>query len=106
MQIERVHVVDPGDPLDADDTFVHRLVRQPRRADEIADRVDAGFAGAQPFVDDDMAPFERDAGVFDANVFDIAEYAGGQDDALDGELAPLPSSLDAGGILPRFAPGR
>jgi hypothetical protein len=46
VQIERVHVVDPGDPLDSDHPFVHRLVRQPRRTDEIADRVDAGFAGA------------------------------------------------------------
>ena len=64
MKIERVNIVDPGDPLDADHAFVHR-VRQPWRADEIANRVDAGLAGAQPFVDDDMAPFDRDAGVFE-----------------------------------------
>ena len=53
--VERVDVVDPGDLLDADHPFVDRLVRQPGRPDEIADRVDARLAGAQPFVDDDMA---------------------------------------------------
>ena len=90
-----MHVVDPGDPLDADDTFMHRLVGQPWRADEVADREDAGFAGAQPFVDDDMASFDGDAGIFEADIFDIAEDADGKDDALDGDLAPLPSSLDA-----------
>ena len=54
-----------------------------------------GFAGGQPFVDDDMTSFDRDAGVFEADVFDIADDPDGEDDALDGELAPLPSSLDA-----------
>src|SRR4051794_37411008 len=53
-QIERVDVVDPGDLLDADHAFVARLVRQPGRADDIADRVHAGFSGTQPFIDDDM----------------------------------------------------
>src|SRR5204862_2753642 len=37
--IERVHIVDPGDPLDADHPFMARLVRQPRRADEIANAI-------------------------------------------------------------------
>jgi hypothetical protein len=82
VKIERVHVVDAGDPLDADHPFVHRLVRQPRRADEVADRVDAGFAGAQPFVDEDMAPFDLDAGVFEPDVFDIADDPDGKDDAV------------------------
>jgi len=90
VPIERVHVVDPGDPLDADDTFVHRLVRQPRRADEVADRVDAGLAGAKPFIDDDVAPFDLDTGVFEPDAFDVADNADGEDDALDSELAPLP----------------
>jgi hypothetical protein len=91
--IERVHVVDPGDPLDSDDTFVHCLVRQTRRADEVADRVDAGFAGAQPFVDDDVGFLYGDAGVFEPDAFDIADDADREDDALDGELTPLPSSV-------------
>ena len=81
MKIERVNIVDPGDPLDADHAFVHR-VRQPWRADEIANRVDAGLAGAQPFVDGDMAPFDGDTGVFKPDVFDIADNPDGKDDAV------------------------
>src|SRR5205823_13487270 len=37
--VERVHVVEPGDLVDADHALMHSLVRQPGRADEIADRV-------------------------------------------------------------------
>jgi hypothetical protein len=65
-------------------------VRQPGRADEIADRVDAGLAGAQPFVDDDVAPVDGDTGVFEADGFDIGDNPDGKDDALNGELAPRP----------------
>jgi hypothetical protein len=57
-------------------------VRQPRRADEVADPVDAGFAGAQPFVDGDMAPFDGDTGVFKPDVFDIADNPDGKDDTV------------------------
>jgi hypothetical protein len=71
-------------------------VRQPRRTDEIADRVDAGFAGAQPFVDDDVVSVDSGTGVFEPDVFDIANNPDSEDDAVDGELTPLPSSLDAG----------
>ena len=53
--VERMHVLHPGDLLDADDALMHRLVRQPGRADDIADRLDAVLAGPQPLVDDDMA---------------------------------------------------
>jgi hypothetical protein len=35
------------------------------------------------------------SGVFDADVFDIADDPDGEDDALDGEIAPLPYSFDA-----------
>src|SRR5215472_10359664 len=55
VQIERVHVVDAGDPVDADDHFVAGLVRQPWRADEIADRITPRLADAQPFVDDGIS---------------------------------------------------
>ncbi len=44
--VDRVHVVEPGDLLDADHALVARLVREPGRAAEIADGVDAGLAGA------------------------------------------------------------
>src|SRR5438034_9058804 len=54
--VERVHVIDAGDVLDADHSLVHRLVREPRWADHIAARVAPGLAGAQPFIDEDVDP--------------------------------------------------
>ena len=80
-----MHVVDPGDVLDADHAFMHRLVRQPGRADQIADRIDAGLAGAQPLVDDDMGALDLDLGAFEADILDIADDADGQDHPVDGD---------------------
>jgi len=90
-----VHLVDPGDPLDADHSFVARLVRQPGWSDQIADRIDTGLPGAQPFIDDDMGPFDDDTGVLKANILDVADDANSEDDPLDLQLAPLPSPFDA-----------
>jgi hypothetical protein len=68
-EIERAHIVEPGDPLDADHAFVHRLVGQPRRTGEVADRVDAGLARLQPFVNNDVVSVDGDTGVFEPDVF-------------------------------------
>jgi hypothetical protein len=48
--IERLDLVAAGDALDADHALVAGLVREPGRADHIADRVDPGLVGAQPLV--------------------------------------------------------
>src|SRR4051794_2635255 len=96
-QIQWVDVVDPGDLLDADHAFVARLVRQPGRADDIADRVHAGVAGAQPFVDDDMAALALAPGAFAADPLDIADNPDRQDDALDGHVERFSSALDMRG---------
>src|SRR5437764_4083838 len=72
-------------------------VRQPRRGDEIADRIEPCLAGTQPFIDDDVRFLDRDTGVFETDVFDITDNADREDDPLDLELAPLPSPLDPGG---------
>ena len=87
LHVERVDVVDAGDLLDADHALVARLVRQPGRADNVADGVDAGLAGAQPFVDHDMAAVDLDPGAFEADALDIADNADRQDHALDGDLS-------------------
>ena len=92
-----MHVVDPGDVLDADHTLVARLVRQPRRADEIADRVDALLAGAQPFIDDDMRALDRDAGALEADALDIADDADREDHPLNRDLEPFAAGLDGCG---------
>src|SRR5207244_1689411 len=92
--IERMDVVDPGNPLDADHPFVARLVRQPGWADEITDGIDPGLAGAQPFVDDDMGAVDDDGGVFQTDVFDIADNADGEDRALHRYFERLAVRLD------------
>ena len=69
--------------LDTDHPLVARLVGQPRRADDIADRIDPRLAGAQPLVDHDVGPVDDHTGVFEADIFDIADDADGQDHALD-----------------------
>ena len=92
-----MHVVDPGDVLDADHPLVARLVRQPGRPDDIADRIDAGLAGAQPFVDDDVAALDLHAGAFEADALDIADDADRQDHPLDGDLERLAAGLDLRG---------
>src|SRR5689334_22151269 len=83
-QIERMHVVDPGDLLDADHPFMARLVRQPGRADDIADRIDTVLAGAQPFIDDDMMALDLDPGAFKADPLDIADNADCEDHSVGG----------------------
>src|SRR6266404_6641001 len=94
--IERMHIVDPGDPLDADNPFVTGLVRQPRGSDEIADRIDATLAGTQPFIDDDVGFLDDDTGVLEADAFDIAHDTDGEDDALHRHIGALPVCLDPG----------
>src|SRR6185369_17903758 len=93
-RVEGVHIVEAGDVLDADDALMHRLVRQPGRPDEIADRIEAGLAGAQPFVDDDMGALDFRLSVFEADILDIADDADRQDHALDRDVGALAVCLD------------
>ncbi len=92
--VERVHVVEPGDVLDADDALMHCLVRQPGRADEIPDRVKAGLAGAQPLIYDDMRAVDFRLGAFEADILDVADDADREDHALDGDVVALAAGLD------------
>src|SRR5205823_5110738 len=93
-RVERVHVVEPGDVLDANDALMHRLVRQPGRPDEIPDRVKARLPGAQPFIDDDMGALDFRLGAFEADILDIADDADREDDALDRNVGALAAGLD------------
>jgi hypothetical protein len=87
--IHRMHVVQAGDLLDADHALMARLVREPGRAGEVADRVDPGLAGAAEFVDHDMGAVDFDAGAFQADPFDIADDADGGNHAIDGDVLRL-----------------
>ena len=92
------------DRLDADDAFVLGLVRQQRRAGDVADGVDARHVGLAEAVDDDRAALGFHAEFFQAEIFDIADDADRGDDAIDGQrlraaLAVVDGRGDAVGLL-------
>ena len=84
--------LQPGYLLDADDALVARLVREPRRPDDVADGIEPGLAGAAAFVDDDVALLDFDARRLEPEVFDVAGDADGEDDASAVMLLLLPPS--------------
>ncbi len=86
QRVHRMHVVQAGDLLDADHALMARLMRQPRRAGEVADRVDAGLAGAAVFVDHDMGAVDLDAGALQADILDVANDTDGGDHPIDGDV--------------------
>src|SRR5262249_35085271 len=65
------------DRLDADDTFVLRLVRKQRRARNVADGVDARHVGAAIAVDHDCAAVDLHAELLEPKILDIADDADG-----------------------------
>ena len=77
------------------DALVLGLVRQHRRAGDVADGVDAGHVGAAEPVDDDGAALDLHAELLEAEILDVADDADGGDQALDGDrlLAALASSI-------------
>ena len=77
--------IEPLDRLDADDAFVLGLVREQRRAGDVADGIDAGHVGLADAVDDDCAALGLHAERFQAEILDIADDADRGDDAVDGE---------------------
>ena len=60
---------------------MHGLVGEPWRPHHVADGVDAGCARAVPFVYDDMPALDLNAVLFEAQAFDVAGDADGEDDA-------------------------
>ena len=85
--VEGMNAFDAGDLLHAQHALVACLMREPGRTDHIADSIEAGDAGAAPFVDDDMALVDLDALRLETEPFDIAGDADGEDDAVDCELS-------------------
>ena len=89
LTFERMDVVEAGDVLDAHHAFMHRLMRQPGRADDIADGIHAGLAGLAPLVDHDMRAIDFHLGLLEPHILDIADDADGEDDALELDLLRL-----------------
>ena len=73
------------DRLDADDALMLGLVRQHRRAGDVADGVDARHVGLAEAVDDDGAALGLHAELFQPEVLDVADHADRGDHAVDGE---------------------
>ena len=78
-----MHAFHAGDALGDDHAFMHRLVREPGRADEIADGPEAGHARLAPLVDDDMGLLDLHARCLETDILDIADDADGENDAID-----------------------
>ena len=89
LDVHRMHVVQPGDLLDADHALMARLVREPGRAGEVADRIDARLAGAAVFVDHDMRAVDLHAGAFQPDILHIADDADGGDDPIHRDVLAL-----------------
>src|SRR5580700_9326475 len=77
--------IEALDRFDADDAFVLGLVREQRRAGDIADGIDARHAGLADAVDDDCRALGFYAELFQAEILDIADDTDRGDDAIDGE---------------------
>ena len=76
--LERVRLL-AGDRLDADHALVARLVGQPGRAGDVADRVDALDVGAAVAVGDDMAAVGLHAQRLEPDILGVGDDADGDD---------------------------
>ena len=94
------------DGLDADHALMLGLVRQHRRACDVADGVDAGHVGLAVAVDHDAAAVGFDAEFFQAEVFDVADHADRRNHPLELDrlrlLAVVDGGDDAVGLLLEF----
>ncbi|PAV92830.1 hypothetical protein WR25_24902 [Diploscapter pachys] len=96
-RLERVRVL-AGDLLDADDAFVARLMRQPGRAGDVADRVDALDVRPAVAVDLDVAALRLDAQRLQPDILGVRHDADRDDRMAEfgaGDLAVC--VLDRGG---------
>ena len=96
MRFERMRV-EPRDRLNADNAFMAGLMRKPRRAGQVANRIDSRLAGLAKTVHHHMGPFHFDLGVFKADIFGIADDADRGDDAIDGYFLLFATGLDGHG---------
>ena len=97
--VQRIHGMrmQPGDGFDANDPLMRSLMRQPGRAGQITNGIDAGFPRAAKGIGQDMGAIYLDLGAFQAKVFDIADNA---------NCADQPIRLDLGYLAAGFHNGR
>src|SRR5690349_17657240 len=85
------------DRLDADDTLVLGLMREHRRAGNIADGVDAGYVRLVELIDLDDAALGLHAELFQSQVFDVADHADRRDDPVYSDGFRFAADFDGGG---------
>ncbi len=94
------------DRLDADHALMLGLVRQHRRACDVADGVDAGNVGLAVAVDHDAAAVGLDAELLQPKALDVADHADRRDHPLELDrlrlLAVVDGGDDAVGLLLEF----
>ncbi len=95
--IQRMHVVQAGDLLHAHHALVARLVREPWRPRQVADRIHAGLAGAAVFVDHHMRAIDLHAGAFQADPLHVADDADGGDHPIHRDVLALAARLHRDG---------
>src|SRR5689334_9528909 len=85
--------VDTSDLLRADDALVACFMREPRRTHRVADGVKSRHSRPAPFVDDDMSLVDPHSLLLEANAFDVARDADGEDGAARGDLLNVAVAL-------------
>ena len=90
--------------LGGDVGFVHRLVREHRLADDVADREDVRHVGAHLLVDvDEAAIGDRDAGLLRADLLAVRAAADGdQHEVVAPAARPAPSRPRTPTSMPAF----
>src|SRR3569832_226485 len=94
--------VETLDRIDADDALVLGLVREHRRAGDVADGVNAGHVRPAQAVGDDDAALGLHAKLLEAEILDIADDADGGDDAVYRDLLRLAVGFDRRGDAVRL----
>ena len=72
-----------GDFFDTKHTLMTGLVREPRSASDVTNSICARFSGTAIFVRQDVRLLHPDCGIFEAQVFDIANNAGRDKNHID-----------------------
>mmetsp|Transcript_18096 Transcript_18096/g.27986 ORF Transcript_18096/g.27986 Transcript_18096/m.27986 type:complete len:524 (-) Transcript_18096:5060-6631(-) len=95
--LDRMHVVLARDQLGNHDAFVAGLVRQPRRARDIADGIEPLNTRTAEFIRDHMGPVDLHAKRLKAKVLGVAHDADSGNDRVKLLLFDLAAHFDMGG---------
>ena len=98
---KRMDLLQSGNFLDADDTLMAGLVRQPWRPGHITNGIDAGLPRCRPFIGDNMPTVNSNGALLKAQILGIAGNADRHDGPLGDKIGAAP--LKAGSDLVTIA---